>query len=138
VGSVPGWLGACCHGDDEEAVYHELCKIVDEWTEIVKHDGLPLPAETAGNKTPIIRSNMMGLQERIESLPPDMQAQVAVFVEYLHHKKARQQAGAADKSLAPIKRLKGLGKEIWQDTIHSREAALDELAAQAQELDMGY
>jgi predicted RNase H-like HicB family nuclease len=34
VGSVPGWIGACCHGEEEEKVYKELCKIVDEWIEI--------------------------------------------------------------------------------------------------------
>ena len=50
VGSVPGWLGPCCHGDDEEKVYYQLCKIVDEWIEIVKKDGLPLPPETSGKK----------------------------------------------------------------------------------------
>ena len=31
LGSVPVWIGACCHGDNEENVYHELCQIVDEW-----------------------------------------------------------------------------------------------------------
>lgn len=29
IGSVPGWIGACCHGDNEEKVYHELCQIVE-------------------------------------------------------------------------------------------------------------
>lgn len=48
VGSVPGWIGACCHGDDEAKVYKELCKILDEWIELFKKDGLPLPAATAG------------------------------------------------------------------------------------------
>ena len=48
VGSVPGWIGACCHGDDEGKVYIELCQIVDEWIEIYKKDGKPLPAATAG------------------------------------------------------------------------------------------
>lgn len=58
----------------------------------------------------------MGLNERIESLSPEMQAEVADFVEYLHQKKARQQTETANKSLAAVKRLKGLGKEIWLDT----------------------
>ena len=48
VGSVPGWLGQCCHGDNEEGVYHELCKIVDEWVEIYQRDGKPLPQASAG------------------------------------------------------------------------------------------
>lgn len=50
VGSVPGWLGPCCHGDNEEKVYHQLCKIVDEWIEIIKQEGLPLPPESLGKK----------------------------------------------------------------------------------------
>lgn len=58
----------------------------------------------------------MGLNERVESLSPEMQAEVADFVEYLHQKQARQQAETADKSLAAVKRLRGLGKEIWQNT----------------------
>lgn len=32
----------------------------------------------------------MGLNERIDSLPPEMQIEVAAFVEYLHLKRARQ------------------------------------------------
>lgn len=50
VGSVPGWLGPCCHGDNEEQVYHQLGQIVDEWIEIVKTEGQPLPPETIGKK----------------------------------------------------------------------------------------
>ena len=42
----------------------------------------------------------MGLNERIDSLPPEMQVEVADFVEYLHQKRARQQlAELADHSL---------------------------------------
>ena len=26
VGSIPGWIGKCCHGDDELKVYQELSK----------------------------------------------------------------------------------------------------------------
>lgn len=46
VGSIPGWLGQCCHGENEEKVYRELCQIVDEWIEIYKREGLPLPIPT--------------------------------------------------------------------------------------------
>lgn len=49
VGSVPGWIGPCCHGDDEAEVYKELCQILDEWIEIYKVDKHPLPPPT--NKT---------------------------------------------------------------------------------------
>ena len=50
VGSVPGWIGKCCHGEDEAMVYRERCQIVDERIEIYKKDGRPLPSETAGEK----------------------------------------------------------------------------------------
>ena len=50
VGSVPGWVGKCCHGDTEEDVFHKLCQIVDEWIEIYHQDGKPLPLPTAGKK----------------------------------------------------------------------------------------
>lgn len=47
VGSVPGFIGPCCHGDNEQEVYKQLCKILDEWIEIHRTDDLPLPDETA-------------------------------------------------------------------------------------------
>jgi hypothetical protein len=46
VGSVPGWIGKCCHGDDEMNVYRQLCTIVDEWIEIFKKEGRRLPNPT--------------------------------------------------------------------------------------------
>jgi predicted HicB family RNase H-like nuclease len=49
VGSIPGWIGKCCHGDDELEVYRELCEICDEWIEIYKKEGRSLPPPT--NKT---------------------------------------------------------------------------------------
>lgn len=48
VGQCPGIIGPCCHGDDEAAVYRELCGIVDEWIEMLTRDGKPLPPPTAG------------------------------------------------------------------------------------------
>jgi len=47
IGSIPGFLGPCCHGDNEEVVYKQLCKILDEWIEIHEQDNIPLPDETA-------------------------------------------------------------------------------------------
>ena len=46
VGSVPDWLGDCCHGDDESDVYRKLCGIVDEWIALYRRDGRPLPLPT--------------------------------------------------------------------------------------------
>ncbi len=48
VGQCPGIIGPCCHGADEAQVYAELCQIVDEWIDILKRDGKPLPPPTAG------------------------------------------------------------------------------------------
>ena len=38
VGSVPGWIGKCCHGDDELKVYQDLSKILDERIDIYKDE----------------------------------------------------------------------------------------------------
>lgn len=46
IGSVPGWIDQCCHGDNEEKVYEELCQILDEWIEIYDNDNRPLPKPT--------------------------------------------------------------------------------------------
>ena len=50
IGSVPGWIGKCCHGNNEEKVYRKLCQIVDEWIEIYAQDGKILPPPTTGKK----------------------------------------------------------------------------------------
>ncbi len=49
VGSVPGWIGKCCHGDDELEVYKDVCAIVDEWIELYKKEGRPQPPKTNKN-----------------------------------------------------------------------------------------
>lgn len=49
VGSVPGWVGDCCHGRDEAEVYRKLCEIIDGWIEIYRKDGRPLPPPTNRN-----------------------------------------------------------------------------------------
>jgi len=46
VGSVPGFIGPCCHGDKEEEVYKKLCTILDEWIQIHAREKIPLPADT--------------------------------------------------------------------------------------------
>ncbi|MGL5447344.1 MAG: hypothetical protein ACRDBL_08560 [Rhabdaerophilum sp.] len=48
VGSAPGLMLGGCHGDDERAVFDELCQIVDETIELYRADGKVLPSPTAG------------------------------------------------------------------------------------------
>lgn len=48
VGSIPGWIGKCCHGDNEEDVYRQLCQILNEWIEIYEADNRPLPTGISG------------------------------------------------------------------------------------------
>jgi len=48
VGSAPGLILGGCHGDDERAVFAELCQIVEEAIELYKADGKKLPPPTAG------------------------------------------------------------------------------------------
>ena len=53
IGYAPGLLsGGCCHGDDEKAVFAELCEIVDEWIEIDQTEAGPLPPATGGYHFP--------------------------------------------------------------------------------------
>ncbi len=46
IGQCPGVIGPCCHGNDEKAVYAELCDVVSEWLALWRSDGRPLPAPT--------------------------------------------------------------------------------------------
>lgn len=48
VGSCPGLFYGGCHGDDEQAVFAELCEIVDEMIQLYQSDGKPLPQATCG------------------------------------------------------------------------------------------
>jgi len=43
VGSAPGLMFGGCHGDDERAVFDELCQIVEETIALYEKDGRPLP-----------------------------------------------------------------------------------------------
>ena len=49
VGSSPGLIYGGCHGDDEKAVFDELCRIVEEAIELYRKDGKPLPPPTSGH-----------------------------------------------------------------------------------------
>jgi predicted RNase H-like HicB family nuclease len=48
VGSCPGLFYGGCHGDDELAVFEQLCAAVDEVLDLYKRDGKPLPPPTSG------------------------------------------------------------------------------------------
>ncbi|MBI1959597.1 MAG: hypothetical protein HYY95_16390 [Candidatus Rokubacteria bacterium] len=48
VGSSPGLVFGGCHGDDEKAVFDELCRIVEEAIDLYRNDGKPLPPPTSG------------------------------------------------------------------------------------------
>lgn len=48
VGSSPGLIDGGCHGDDEKAVFDELCRIVEDAVELYRLEGRPLPPSTSG------------------------------------------------------------------------------------------
>ena len=43
VGRCPNLFYGGCHGDDEQAVFAELCVLVDETIERFRREGKPLP-----------------------------------------------------------------------------------------------
>ena len=43
IGMCPELFYGGVHGDDATKVFEELCETVDEWVEIFKEDGKPLP-----------------------------------------------------------------------------------------------
>jgi predicted RNase H-like HicB family nuclease len=50
VDSAPGLVYGGCHGDDEKAVFEELCQIVEEAIELYRRDGKQLPQPTSGRE----------------------------------------------------------------------------------------
>jgi len=48
VGSAPGLIYGGCHGPDEQAVFAELCHVVEEAISLYKRDSKPLPPPTSG------------------------------------------------------------------------------------------
>jgi predicted HicB family RNase H-like nuclease len=49
VGRCPELMLGGVHGDDEAAVYAELCEAVEEWVEHLHEDRLPLPEASAAD-----------------------------------------------------------------------------------------
>ena len=50
VGSCPGLFYGGCHGDDEQAVFAELCSLVDETVGLYEQEGRPLPPPIPGKE----------------------------------------------------------------------------------------
>jgi predicted HicB family RNase H-like nuclease len=50
VGSTPPLVGRCCHGDNEADVFRQLCAIVEDWLEIHRREGRPLPTSLVGRR----------------------------------------------------------------------------------------
>lgn len=48
VGSCPGLIYGGCHGEDEQSVFAELCRIVEETIALYRAEGKTLPAPTSG------------------------------------------------------------------------------------------
>jgi len=48
VGSAPGLILGGSHGDDERAVFEELCQIVEEAIKLYEEDGKRLPPAKSG------------------------------------------------------------------------------------------
>lgn len=48
IGRAPGFMFGGCHGANEQAVFAELCDIIDETIASMKADGDPLPPPTIG------------------------------------------------------------------------------------------
>ncbi len=48
VGSCPGLFYGGCHGDNEQEVFSELCRIVEETIELYRQDGRSLPSPISG------------------------------------------------------------------------------------------
>jgi len=61
VGSAPDLFLGGCHGPDERAVFDELCQIVEEWIEVCRKDGTPLP--------PSSRTRGVKLQRKAKTVP---------------------------------------------------------------------
>ena len=48
IGSAPGLIDGGCHGEDEKAVFEQLCRIVEEAVALYQEDGKQLPPPTSG------------------------------------------------------------------------------------------
>ncbi len=67
IGSAPGLMYGGCHGDNEKAVFAELCDIVEEVIQLYLEDGKQLLPPTAG----------CNYDEIIEAISPNRESEAA-------------------------------------------------------------
>ena len=65
LGSVPGLLGDCCHGETPEAVLAQLKAIVEDVVDHMLAEGkeLPSPATAPTDPDPVLTRKAMGLSQ---------------------------------------------------------------------------
>jgi DNA-binding transcriptional regulator YiaG len=65
VGSVPGLIGACCHGDTPEEVIPQLKDIAEDLVTFLTHKGrlLPSPSTDSNNPDPVAIRSAMGFSQ---------------------------------------------------------------------------
>ena len=65
VGSIPGLVGECCHGDTQEAVIPQLRDIAEDLVTYLtaKDELLPAPPINSSNPDPVAIRSAMGLSQ---------------------------------------------------------------------------
>ena len=65
VGSIPGLMGDCCHGDTPEEVIPQLQDIAEDLVTYLTQKGqlLPAPSTVASNPDPVAIRSAMGLSQ---------------------------------------------------------------------------
>jgi hypothetical protein len=75
IGTVPGFIYGGCHGDDELAVFAELCEIAEENIALYHSDGVPLPPPTInGNLPTVLRERAVGFYGSASDFARDEEA----------------------------------------------------------------
>ena len=69
IGIAPGLFMGGVHGDEETAVFQELCDVVEETIALFEAEGKPLPAPTANKQY----SGKISLR-----IPPDLHKQISI------------------------------------------------------------
>lgn len=69
IGTAPGLFMGGVHGDEQTAVFEELCEVVEETVALFEAEGKPLPAATANKRY----SGKISLR-----IPPELHKQVNI------------------------------------------------------------